>query len=220
MSANCSFVRSCIPQLVRLGLDAAFQPHGARRGLGRTDKPGRELRPRDLGTPGSTVRAAWPTTRPALSLHQLGAGSLDPSRPRLRLLAGLNPTYPFIAGERCKVFPGVTRLGVRKECITQIRRYLVHHAGRDLSSGHDPLTTRSAVQGRMRRLAWPEDALAAWIWGALGSATACKSACQLECGVRLESASRRERMLVTRPNMSFVTPAAPSPLCIPSPSAA
>ena len=181
------------------------------------------------------MRAARPTTRPALARHRLGAGSLNPPRPRLRFLGGLNPTYPFIPGDGSKVFPRVKRPGVRTERVAQVCWYLVHHAGRDLSSSHCPFTTRfregletpPSMAGRRvartsigstggyqtRQVSAPRPLPAE-------AATPSMQRGHRECGVRLESAPRRDRTLVTRPNMSFVTPAAPSALCIPSPSAA
>ena len=115
---------------------------GARRRPGGAGKPRREVIREGLGCTGfngagspanNTAGACPPSARCWLSQSAAAASPVS---------GGLNPTYPFIAGDGSKVFPRVKRPGVRTERVAQVCWYLVHHAGRDLSSSHCPFTTR------------------------------------------------------------------------------
>ena len=63
---------------------------------------------RDWKTSGvslSTVNAARPTAGAAHAAFELGECLLDTDTPRLRFLAGGDPTDPLIARERRNIFP-------------------------------------------------------------------------------------------------------------------
>src|SRR5438132_1799561 len=65
------------------------------------------------------VDAAKPTTRPPLSLQQLGFQSLDVLAPRFGFLRPEHPADPFIAGKRGEVFPRSENLWVGNQDASQ-----------------------------------------------------------------------------------------------------
>jgi hypothetical protein len=84
----------------------------------------------------STMRAARPTARPALSVDQLCTRPFDPVIPRLMFFCGLNPTDPLVAREGRNILPCCQRMRVRRQDLSQIRRHVVDHTSGDLFFGH------------------------------------------------------------------------------------
>lgn len=76
----------------------------------------------------SAVRAASPAAGPSHPALKLGESFLNPNAPRLRFLAGGNPTDPLIARKWRYIVPYRFRLGDRSEGFSQIRGHVVHHS--------------------------------------------------------------------------------------------
>src|SRR5438445_1281301 len=102
------------------------------------------------------MRAAKPTTRPPLSLQQLGSHALDVLAPRFCFLRPEHPADPLIAGKRGEVFPRRQNLWGGNQDAPQ-----VHRDAMDYSAGDHPGTHRSPIVSPMRTKA------------VLGSAAAC-----------------------------------------------
>lgn len=80
--------------------------------------------------------AARPAARPPNFLFKLGTHSIDMLLSGLRLFDGGSPTYPFVARQRRYTLPFSQSCRIRHQGLTQIRRQLVNHAGRDSFTSH------------------------------------------------------------------------------------
>lgn len=127
-----------------------------------------------VGRERSAMRATRPAAGAALSVAQVRAAPIDPLAPRLRLLRGLNPANPLVAGQRCDVLPSREGFRIVPQCLSKVLResvdnpagyvFLVDHGrriwplycGRGSSKAnsfarHSPSMIPSIRSGRNRR---------------------------------------------------------------------
>jgi len=83
-----------------------------------------------------------PAARPTRAFDELRAYPLNVVLARFGLLDGGHPANPFIPGKRGNVFPGSLRLGRRKKCLAQIRRYRMQRAGGESIFAHWIMITK------------------------------------------------------------------------------
>jgi len=76
----------------------------------------------------SAVRAARPTTGPALSIEKLRTRALYPGSSGLRFFCGFDPADPFISSERRDVFPRAKRAGFALKGQSQILWKIMYDA--------------------------------------------------------------------------------------------
>jgi len=108
----------------------------------------------------SAVRAARPTTGPALPVPQILATPVDALAPGLRFLGGLDPADPLVAGERRDVVPSRQRLWVSQERIPEVVRKAMDNA-----AGNFPLIGHY-IRPIARKLDWPCVPTITWSWTA------------------------------------------------------
>ncbi len=84
------------------------------------------------------MRASRPATRPAFSGLKIFAAPADPLASRRRRLGGLDPAYPFIAGERRNVSPSRQRYRVGYQRRFKVHGQIMDHTARDvIHLGHE-----------------------------------------------------------------------------------
>lgn len=74
------------------------------------------------------VRAPSPATRATHARSHFGQSDINPFDPSLFFFARSNPAYPFIACQRCDIFPQCQNFSIRNDRISKIIWHFVHHS--------------------------------------------------------------------------------------------
>ena len=89
-----------------------------------------------MGLQASAVRATGPAARPAHSSAHLVQADLDAAVPRLFLLGGCDPAYPFVSRQRGDGGPETADSGTGFDGLPQVERKPVDRAARGSSLSH------------------------------------------------------------------------------------
>ena len=148
---------------------------------------------RRLASPtGSAMRAPRPTTGTALAFAEVGAAPIDALAPGLRLLCGLDPADPFVAGERRYILPRRERVRIALQRVFEITGEFMDDPAGDLS----PVSHRQPRRAHARPKSLPDRARGV---ECLQRVESCSAATQAltstrSVAIRRRSASRRGRV--------------------------